>query len=389
MKVLVVTGIFPPDIGGPATYVPRIADLLTARGHDVHVVATAERVDPLRRQRAAWEVALVPRRPVLVRAARLVATIAKRAASADVVYAAGMHLESAIGAAIARRPLVVKVVGDHAWERTRSRGWTTTGFEEFQATRQSPAVEMLKYIRTRSLRRAAAVVVPSAYLARVVTRWGVEADRCRVVYNAVPGSSSATIVKRRIGSPLRVVSVCRLVPWKGVELLVRAMAEIPGGRLSVIGDGPLRQGLEEVADQAGVAGRVQFLGMIAPDAVREQLRQHDVFALASSYEGLPHVVLEAMQERLAVVATGAGGTPEVVRHGETGLLVTADVQSIADALRRLEADPALHARLVAGSAEMLAQRFSEDAMVEQTEAVLSAHVGPRLLQWSPRVQRAG
>jgi glycosyltransferase involved in cell wall biosynthesis len=393
VTVTVVTGIFPPDIGGPATYVPFLADGLVARGHEVRVVTTAA-ATPGAAVAAGrgWDVTAVPRRSPLWRVPRIIREVFLKASVSDGVFAVSMHLEAAIGAALARRPLVVKVVGDFAWERARTRGWTTTGFDDFQRTPQARRVELLKRIRTWSLRRADAVIVPSEYLRDAVVSWGVSADRCRVVYNAVAGAGvSAARVARREGDPLRVITVCRLVPWKGVDLLLRAIAQVPGSELTIVGDGPLRATLESVARDAGVGARVRFLGTIPPEAVREELRRHDVFALASTYEGLPHVVLEAMQERLAVLATRAGGTPEVVVDSQTGLLVDADLAPIVQGLRRLQADPALAARLVDGACARLATRFSEETMIDETEAVLlaSAAGSAAPAAWVAGVQGAG
>lgn len=380
MRIAIVTGIFPPDIGGPATYAPLIASVLERRGHQVEIATTADR-SSLRHEPPAVgsvRVSRIPRRPASVRTLRLIRTVATQAAWADVVYAVGMHLEAAVATSIARRPFIAKVVGDFAWERARGRGWTRQGFDEFQTSTQPARVEMLKRLRSWSLRQAEAIIVPSEYLARTVVAWGVAPERCRVVYNAVPkGGLGGGWPLRSAGEPLRIVTVCRLVPWKGVDVLIRALAALPDARLSVVGDGPARSDLEALGRDLGVADRVCFHGTIPPDVLREEMRRHHVFALASTYEGLPHVVLEAMEEGLAVVATRAGGTPEVVRDGETGLLTEPGAPPMADAIRRLTAEPSLGGRLVAGARAMLSERFDERVMIEQTEAVLRSVVAAR------------
>ena len=105
-------------------------------------------------------------------------------------------------------------------------------------------------------------------------------------------------------------------------------------------------------------------------------READVFVLNSSYEGLPHVVLEAMAAGTPVIATDAGGTAEVVRHGETGLLVkVGDTSGLRQRLNELYADPQRARQLVAGARAMIEREFSFEGMVTATEHLLTRAAG--------------
>ncbi|MGH7551753.1 MAG: glycosyltransferase, partial [Longimicrobiales bacterium] len=107
------------------------------------------------------------------------------------------------------------------------------------------------------------------------------------------------------------------------------------------------------------------------------LRQADAFVLNSTYEGLPHVVLEAMTAGAPVIATNAGGTGEVVEDEVTGLLVpVGDATVLRSAVERLWRDPALGSRLTSEAARRLQRHFDFDAMVDATEALLAAEAGP-------------
>jgi glycosyltransferase involved in cell wall biosynthesis len=134
MRVVIVTGIFPPDIGGPATHAGDLQDELAGRGHTAIVVSLTdsphvdERADLVRYPRRwPWPLRLVAVTWWLVRHRR----------TYDVVYATGLHPAATAGARLARRPVVAKVVGDPAWERARRLGLLTTAFDEFQD--QTPA----------------------------------------------------------------------------------------------------------------------------------------------------------------------------------------------------------------------------------------------------------
>jgi glycosyltransferase involved in cell wall biosynthesis len=378
-KILIVTGIFPPDAGGPASYVPRLAAALSRRGHRIEVVTLSDRLD---HDDGVWPFPVHRIRRRLFWPWRILVTILtiwRLSRDKDVVYVNGLGSEAALGAWLAGRPAVHKIVGDYAWERAQTRGWFLGTLDEFQETRKTFRLRLLGSIRTLPLRSARRVIVPSEYLRRIVTGWGIPAEQVRVIYNAAAGAGRESPRAARSSRPRQgttLVTVCRLVPWKGVDALIRVVAADPDTRLLIAGDGALRESLQALAHCCGAADRVTFLGQVPQADVRALLEQADVFVLNSTYEGLPHVVLEAMEAGTPVVATNAGGTGEVVEHEVTGLLVPpGDEAALAAAIKRLRADPALAGRLVAGARRRLDTRLSFDAMVDQTEALLEECAG--------------
>src|SRR5581483_1681172 len=157
---------------------------------------------------------------------------------------------------------------------------------------------------------------------------------------------------------------------------IRVVADLPGTRLLIAGDGPMRAELEGLARSRGAAERVFFLGQIPHAQVQSLLGRADLFVLNSSYEGLPHVVLEAMAAGTPVIASNAGGTGEVVEHNRTGVLVpVGDDAALKAAIVRLCTEP-LHARrLAAEASRFLAARFAFPTMVRATENVLLEGAG--------------
>ena len=184
VKILLTTGIFPPDIGGPATYVPFMAEALVRNGHDVTVVCLADdpRASP---GRYPFRLVRLPRRePRLARLARTVLRLTREGRGADVVFGNGLLLEVGLAAAMLRAPLVLKVVGDWAWERATNAGATSRSFEEFQLRGDRGRRSWAGWLRSLMVRRGRAVIVPSEYLARWVAGWRVAPERIHVVYNA-------------------------------------------------------------------------------------------------------------------------------------------------------------------------------------------------------------
>jgi len=167
--------------------------------------------------------------------------------------------------------------------------------------------------------------------------------------------------------------VARFAPQKAHDVLLRALGQAtdPRLRLLLVGDDPFgggRDAAESLARELGISSRVVFAG-IRRD-VPDLLAASEGFVLASRWEGLGLVFLEAMAAGLPVVATRVSAVPEVVLDGETGLLVPPDdPAALGRALSRLAADPELRASLGAAGAARVRERFGLDRMVEETLAV--------------------
>src|SRR5205085_1331621 len=150
----------------------------------------------------------------------------------------------------------------------------------------------------------------------------------------------------------RIISIGRLVAFKGFEYLIDACAELTHRGLDfsceIIGDGPRRGNLEARIRKLNLSDRVHLLGSLSQGAVLEKLRSADIFALASVTDAqgasdvFPTVIIEAMATARPVVSTQLAGIPESVVDGETGLLVPPeDTMALAEALGRLIEDPKL------------------------------------------------
>jgi len=169
--------------------------------------------------------------------------------------------------------------------------------------------------------------------------------------------------------------VARLAPVKDQATLLRAFRRVqeewPAASLLLVGDGPERGNLERLAEELGIASHVRFLG--ERNDVGEVLAACDVFVLASLSEGLSLALLEAMAAGKPVVATAVGGNVEVVREGETGLLVPpAQPERLAAAIRQVLSQPAWAAQLGRAAHDHVAQHFSLTRMVAQYEAIYAA-----------------
>jgi glycosyltransferase involved in cell wall biosynthesis len=204
---------------------------------------------------------------------------------------------------------------------------------------------------------------------------GVPSDRLAMIYSGAAAELPPPVDPVEVrasfdfapAAPL-IVFAGRLAEQKRVGDLLKALDLVqhiePEVRTLIAGDGPLRARLEETAHAYDLDGRVRFLGH--RDDVPRLLAAADMVVLPSAYEGLPNVVLEAMQFGKPVVASAAPGTTEVVVDRETGILVpVGDTRLLARAIRDLVRDPALAKCMGEAGRSRVEAKFRADAMVAQ------------------------
>jgi glycosyltransferase involved in cell wall biosynthesis len=371
VKILIVSGIWPPDVGGPASHAPEVAAFMLERGHRVEVVTTASAPPPDAPYAVHWVSRSLPKGVVHARTA---AEVARRARGADVVYTTGMFGRSSAGATAARRPYVVKLTADPAFERARRRGAVDGDVDEFQSFSGGPAVRALRLARDLELRGAAHVFTPSAYLRNLAMSWGVSPARVSVLPNpapALPALRPRDELRRELGlNGATLAFAGRLSAQKSLEVALEALVPNDGVTLVVAGEGDRRAPLERRTAELGLSGRVIFLGPQPRERVLELFRAADAAILSSTWENFPHTVVEALAVGTPVLATSTGGVAEVVRDGENGLLVAAgDASALAGAIGRFFRDSELRARLAANAAGSVAP-FERGAVFEQLEQAL-------------------
>jgi glycosyltransferase involved in cell wall biosynthesis len=371
VRILVVSGIWPPDVGGPASHAPDVARFLAGRGHEVEVVTTASSAPAPEDFPVRW----VSRRlPVGLRHARGAALIRSRARRADVVYTTGLFGRSAAGSLSARRPYVVKLTADPAFERTRRRGLVAGDIDEFQSGGGGPVGLVLRRARDFELRRAAYIYCPSAYLRQLVLAWGIPPDRVSVLPNPVPflpDLPAREELRKALGlNGATLAFAGRLTAQKSLGRALEAVAAADGVRLVIAGEGPDRDPLERRAGELGVAERVTFLGAQPRRRIVELFRAADAAILSSSWENFPHTIVEALSVGTPVLAMEAGGVGEVVRDGVNGLLVPAgDGDALAAAVRWYFSDDALRERLRAAAASSVAA-YAPERVFGELESML-------------------
>jgi glycosyltransferase involved in cell wall biosynthesis len=244
----------------------------------------------------------------------------------------------------------------------------------------------------RVLARADRIVVSSPRLAEHAVELQDYREKCVVIpFGIDTGRLTRTpAIDERVASierahpGPRVLFVGRLVPYKGVDVLLEAMRSVQATAL-IVGDGPLRQTLEAMAERLGLSARVRFVGHVEDEEVVAHMHACDLFVLPSvtRAETFGVVQLEAMACGKPVVSTNLPtGVPWVNRHEETGLVVgPGDATALAGALNRLIADPALRARLGTRARQRVEETFTVERMRSRAEEVYRGVIGSSLIAY--------
>ncbi|MBI2045856.1 MAG: glycosyltransferase family 4 protein [Parcubacteria group bacterium] len=376
-KILIATPLYPPEIGGPATYTALLERELSLRGFQVAVVKLSD----------------VKKWPFGVKHLFYFFKLLRAGAEAGIIFAQdplGVGLPALCAAKILGKKFVVKIVGDRAWEEyvnqeSGIRNQEYDLLDEFQGKKYSLGIEMRRSIQKYVARYADKIVVPSEYLKKIIVYgWGVAPEKVEVIYNAfeLPKQNITHDEARArllLSAPARVegrdwpgeilVSIGRLVSWKGFETLIEMFSEIvkkyPQAKLYIIGDGPERKNLKSQISNLKLENSVFLIGQLSHDDTMLYLMVADVFVLNTGYEGLSHTILEAMALGVPVVTTRVGGNSELIEDSVSGRLVThQDKKALAEAIIEILADVTVARQRFEKSAREKAAGFSKEKMLE-------------------------
>jgi glycosyltransferase involved in cell wall biosynthesis len=378
MKIVLATPIYPPEVGGPATYTKELAKHL-AGTHELVVVTYTDSKEVFP---GTTLIAVSKRSRLPVRLVKYFFAIWKASKNADIIYvqnAMAAGLPVALVSSLRGIPFVLKFVGDEAWERATQHKLTDKRLEEFLAHPEgSLKIKLMMMVQGFVLRQAKVVTTPSAYLLEELKKtYGVRNERAVVNYNAAEETEILPFSATRI--PHQIATTARLVIWKGIDGIMRALVEIkkkyPDARLVVAGDGPEFENLKKLRAELKLNDSVDLLGKISRAETWQLRKKSEVYVLNSTYEGLPHTVLTSFAAEIPTVATNISGTNEAVYNEQTGLLVEpGDTNALAHAVERLFEDKNLCQTLALNGTKLLKEKFSWNAHIKNLNSIFQSVV---------------
>lgn len=362
MKILIATPLYPPESGGPATYTALLERELQLRGFQVAVAKLSD----------------VRKWPFGIRHLFFFFKLLWAGVLAGVVFAQdplGVGFPALCAAKILGKKFVVKIVGDRAWEEYMNQGNAFVYPEDFPRTSVHLGIWLRQCTQIFVARHADKIIVPSEYLKKlIVNGWGISPQSIEVIYNAFD-APDMKITRDEARKKLHisseegvVVSIGRLVPWKGFGTLIKMFPEIlkkyPHTKLFIIGEGPERKNLLSSIKNLDLKKSVFLTGNVPHDDTLLYLIAADVVVLNTGYEGLSHVILEAMALGVPVITTRIGGNPELIEDGVSGRLVAyQDKEALTKATTEILDDSTLARKRFEESAQKKASAFSKERML--------------------------
>lgn len=346
MKIVIASGIYPPDIGGPATYSQTIAREFTKQGIDVSLICYS---DKKQEDNENFKIVRILRKNKLFRYLLYFWNLLKLARNCDVIYAQGplaAGLPAMWVSKILRKKFVIKIVGDYAWEQGVNQFEVKDLIEEFQNKKYNSKIEKIREIQKKVCKTANKIIVPSEFLKKIVVGWDIDKNKIEVIYNAFIGVEN--IKTKKLNGDV-IISAGRPEPWKGYNTLNEIMPDL------------LKENPEF---------RLIIATKLSHNELMEYFKASTMFVLNSGYEGFSHILLEAMACGLPVVTTNVCGNPEIIQNGENGLLVEYNnKEQIKNAILRVWEDKNLREKLISNGYKTL-EKFKLEDMINKTITVL-------------------
>ena len=373
LKILITTGIFPPNIGGPATQIEYLASDLVKAGFDIIVLTYGA---PEKKARPFKLFAVSRLWPSPLRQIFFGVKTFYLARSADLIYTFDLYSPGYYSARAAKfwhKKFVVRFAGDSAWETAVNQNITQDNILTFQDKKYNQFIEKRKSQRAEILKSADAVVAVSNFMKDLAIKIGVAEEKIHVIYNAVDFLSASC--RWRTPQKPTLVYAGRLTPWKGVEMLIRVVAKLkeknPDIIFEILGEGSEMNSLKPLVKNLKLEENVKFHGRVSEEESHKIFSRSTIFVLNTNYEGLSHAILNAMQIGVPVITTPVGGNPEIIRNGENGLLVPYNNESKwTEAIESLLNDNVLQEKFSANGKNMQV-KFKWSELIKKTSELLS------------------
>jgi len=360
MRITVATGLYPPQIGGPATYAKLLKDTLPSRGIEVQVVNFGDVL--------VW--------PKVVRHIIYFFRVYKASRGASFIYAldpVSVGVPAFLAARLRGVHFAVKIVGDYAWEQGVQRFGVEDDIETFSKKKGGYGffVQLLKKVERWVGERSELVIVPSVYLQTIVANWGIKKTKIEVIFNAFEGIGAVgnkAALRTMLGFEGKlIISAGRLVPWKGfmalIELMPNLLEKLPDAKLVIAGDGPMKDELQARIEELKLTESVTLLGSLDQRVLHSYIRAADVFVLNTAYEGFSHLLLEVMALETPIITTDVGGNPELITDGKNGVLIEPNnARALSSAIIQILSSSACSNSLVVGGQKRITD-FSEEKMI--------------------------
>ncbi len=328
MKIVLATGIYPPDIGGPATYVRALARVLTQRGVEITVISYGDGISD--EMDECWRVIRVSKRWPIIRWWRYARVLRRLSFDVDSVLAfSSVSAGVPLWLARVKQPKILRLGGDFLWERYTDHGGSMSLRRWYGSWRSC----LSRAITARLLRIFDHIVFSTTFQQDLYERFYPMLPEHRVIENALPEGSPRP---HQLHQPIRLLFLGRFVGFKNLPSLIQAMTDLPDVVLTLTGDGPLLGLLQQMVQRLRLSHRVRFELPVHGQRAQDIFNDHDILILPSLTEISPNTALEARSAGLPVLLTEETGLSAALRQGMV-IASLADPGEIVRAIRTMVA----------------------------------------------------
>ena len=335
MDILITVGIFPPDIGGPASFVPKIAKYLINKGHNVKIICLSDK-EHLTYKDDINVIRINRNSPIIFRWLKTIVKIYNNSKKSDLIFVNGLGTETTIANLFIRKKVIRKIVGDPVWERVYNKNLIDESFDDFQKNNHGLSISLQKMIRNWSINNSNLIITPSQHLKTFINKIGFDKN-IFVINNGVNiEQHNKAVLENNI---IQLLVVSRLVSQKNIDSIIKAVKVMENENiiLNIVGDGSEINNLKLLVKKYELDKKINFIGKIENTKLNEYLKNADIFIQASNYEGLPHSILEAMNFEIPILSTDVGGCSVLLNKGERGYIIPMPVSEveISEGIRKI------------------------------------------------------
>lgn len=383
MRVCMLTRTFHPRISGPASVVLRVSKGLVKQGYEVGVVTQHVKGAPYYERFHGIEVFRAPCLHIgdefsfinlLIAGTFMTYKVLAKLKEYDIFHAHDISLAGLAGflsKRFSKKPFLLKYGGDLVFEYISlksPKGWDPRRGVEEALAYTDLRCRLMSKLQQAYMNRYDMILPDSEYGKCLLLKMGVPSKKIRVLFNGVDTEKFKRTNERIFGDKKIILTAARLVPWKGVDLLIKAMPivlrEHQDAKLVIIGEGPEFQNLKSLSRNFGLDNNIYFLGRVEVDRMPKYLSSCDVFVLPSFFDTTPNILLEAMACECSVIVSDIDGIREVVMDDCAVKVPVGDHKLLAEGIIKVLSDEKFSISLQKNGRRRVLESFSWKSVMQ-------------------------
>lgn len=368
-KVVIATPIFPPEIAEPAFYIKKISKPLSEK-YKISIVAFSNfpktipdtKIIPINKNKI-----------FIFRFSNYIKELYKESKNAEVIYsqnAVASGLPSVIVGYLLKIPVIIRFIGDEAWERATQLKLTEKNLEDFLLSPEGGIkIKLIILLQGFVLRRAESVIVPSKYVGKIISDiYKIPKNKIHLNYNPPEDIEKLPFETKPIKN--QIITISKLTKWEHVSDIIKATEilkkEFNDIKLIIAGKDSEKQKLEKLTKELGLTDNVIFMGRIsrAESWYLQKTSQARIFN--SFHEDTPDTVINSFTAEIPTIVVNSPSINEIIYNEQSGLLFKQnDPEDLANSIKKIIQNNTLREKIISGSKKLVEKNFSLESHINK------------------------